>query len=51
MHVAKFLITNAGVGPQFPNLYYTIPPNTGMKVQATGPTGKMTVVIEGKQVS
>jgi len=51
LHVAKFLIIDAGVGPQFPNLYYTIPPNTGMKVQATGPTGKMTVVIEGKQVN
>ena len=51
LHVAKFLILNNGVGPQFPNLYYTIPPNTGMKVLGEGPTGKMTVVIEGKQVS
>jgi hypothetical protein len=51
LHVAKFLIIDAGVGPQFPNLYYTIPPNTGMKVQAQGPTGKMTVVIEGKMVN
>ena len=50
LHVAKFLILNNGVGPQFPNLYYTIPPNTGMKVLAEGPTGKMTVVIEGKEV-
>jgi len=50
LHVAKFLIINAGVGPQFPNLYYTIPPNTNMQVQAQGPTGAMTVVIEGRMV-
>ena len=50
LHVSKFVIIDAGVGPQFPNLYYTIPPNTGMKVQAEGPTGKMTVVLEGKEV-
>jgi hypothetical protein len=51
LHVAKFLIIDAGVGPQFPNLYYTIPPNTGMLIQAQGPTGSMTVVLEGKEVS
>jgi len=51
LHVSKFLIIDAGVGPQFPNLYYTIPPNTGIKVLAQGPTGSMTVVLEGKQVS
>jgi len=51
LHVSKFLIVDAGIGPQFPNLYYTIPPNTGMKVLAQGPTGLMTVVLEGKQVS
>jgi len=50
LHVSKFIITDAGIGPQFPNLYYTIPPNTGMKVLATGPTGSMTVVVEGKEV-
>jgi len=50
LHVSKFLIEAAGIGPQFPNLYYTIPPNTGMKVQAQGPTGLITVVLEGKQV-
>jgi len=50
LHVSKFLIIDAGVGPQFPNLYYTIPPNTGMKMIATGPTGSMTVVLEGKEV-
>jgi hypothetical protein len=50
LHVSKFVIIDAGVGPQFPNLYYTIPPNTGMKILATGPTGKMTVVLEGKEV-
>ena len=50
LHVSKFLIIDAGIGPQFPNLYYTIPPNTGMKMVATGPTGSMTVVLEGKEV-
>jgi len=50
LHVSKFAIIDAGIGPQFPNLYYTIPPNTGMKMVATGPTGSMTVVLEGKEV-
>jgi len=50
LHVSKFVIINGGVGPQFPNLYYTIPPNTGMKVIAIGPNGSMTVVLEGKEV-
>jgi len=50
LHVSKFLIIDTGIGPQFPNLYYTIPPNTGMKMVATGPTGSMTVVLEGKEV-
>ena len=50
-HVNKFLIEVAGLGPQFPNLYYTIPPNTGIKVLAQGPTGSMTVILEGKEVS
>jgi len=50
LHVSKFLIIDAGVGPQFPNLYYTIPPNTGMQIQAQGPTGSMTVVLEGREV-
>jgi len=50
LHVSKFLIIDAGVGPQFPNLYYTIPPNTGMQILAQGPTGKMTVVLEGREV-
>ena len=50
LHVSKFVIVNAGVGPQFPNLYYTIPPNTGMQILAQGPSGAMTVVLEGKEV-
>jgi len=50
LHVNKFLIIDAGVGPQFPNLYYTIPPNTGMQILAQGPTGSMTVVLEGREV-
>jgi hypothetical protein len=50
LHVSKFIIINAGLGPQFPNLYYTIPPNTGMKLLAQGPNGSMTVVLEGKEV-
>jgi hypothetical protein len=50
LHVSKFKIIDAGIGPQFPNLYYTIPPNTGMKVLAQGPTGSMTVVLEGREV-
>jgi len=48
--VNKFLILNNGVGPQFPNLYYTIPPNSSIRVLAEGPTGSMTVVVEGKEV-
>ena len=50
LHVSKFIIIDAGLGPQFPNLYYTIPPNTSMNVQALGPSGKMNVVLEGKEV-
>ena len=50
LHVAKFLIINAGVGPQFPNLYYTIPPNTGIKVIAQGVSGQATVVVEGATI-
>jgi len=50
LHVSKFLIIDPGVGPQFPNLYYTIPPNTGVQIAAQGPTGLMTVVLEGKEV-
>ena len=50
LHVSKFLIELAGMGPQFPNLYYTIPPNTGILVEGTGPSGAMTVVMEGKEV-
>jgi len=51
LHVSKFIIELAGMGPQFPNLYYTIPPNTGITVQATGLRGAITVVMEGKEVS
>jgi len=51
LYVSKFLIEIAGLGPQFPNLYYTIPLNTGILVQAIGPNGAMTVVVEGKEVS
>ena len=47
LHVSKFLIETAGIGPQFPNLYYTIPPNTGIKVIALGVSGAATVVVEG----
>jgi len=50
LHVSKFVILDAGVGPQFPNLYYTIPPNTGVQVAAQGPSGAATVVLEGKEV-
>jgi hypothetical protein len=50
LHVSKFVIIDTGLGPQFPNLYYTIPPNTAMNVQALGPSGKMNVVLEGKEV-
>jgi hypothetical protein len=50
LHVSKFIISVNGIGPQFPNLYYTIPPNTAMNVQALGPSGKMNVVLEGKEV-
>jgi len=50
LHVSKFIISVNGIGPQFPNLYYTIPPNTGMNVVAVGPSGLMTVVLEGKEV-
>jgi hypothetical protein len=50
LHTSKFLIIDAGLGPQFPNLYYTIPPNTGMQVKAEGPSGLMTVVLEGKEI-
>jgi len=50
LHVSKFIISVGGIGPQFPNLYYTIPPNTGMKLIAIGPNGSMTVVLEGKEV-
>ena len=50
LHVSKFLITVAGIGPQFPNLYYTIPPNTTIQIQGAGPRGAATVVLEGKEV-
>jgi len=50
LHVSKFLIETAGIGPQFPNLYYTIPPNTGIKVIAQGTSGLITVVVEGAEV-
>jgi hypothetical protein len=50
LHINKFVIVQAGVGPQFPNLYYTIPPNTGVQIEATGPSGIATVVLEGKEV-
>ena len=50
LHVSKFLIETAGIGPQFPNLYYTIPPNTGIKVIAQGVSGQATVVVEGAMV-
>jgi hypothetical protein len=51
LYVSKFTIVNAGVGPQFPNLYYTIPPNTSVNVSVTGPSGIASVVMEGKEVS
>jgi len=50
LHVSKFLIENDGIGPQFPNLYYTIPPNTGIKVIAQGLSGACTVVVEGAMI-
>jgi hypothetical protein len=50
LHVSKFIIIDTGIGPQFPNLYYTIPPNTGIKMIGIGPSGSMTVVLEGKEV-
>ena len=50
IHVSKFLIENAGIGPQFPNLYYTIPPNSGIKVLAQGVSGAMTAVVEGSMI-
>jgi hypothetical protein len=50
IHVSKFLIETAGIGPQFPNLYYTIPPNTGIKVIAQGNSGAMTAVVEGAMI-
>jgi len=50
IHVSKFLIETAGIGPQFPNLYYTIPPNSGIKVLAQGVSGSMTAVVEGAMI-
>ena len=50
IYTSKWITLDAGVGPQFPNLYYTIPPNTGIQVKGLGVSGLMTAVLEGKEV-
>ena len=51
IYTAKWITLDAGVGPQFPNLYYTIPPNTGIQVKGLGVSGQMTAILEGKEIA